>query len=294
MGGSEDRIDGKIVLITGATNGIGLITAHELARRGGKVVIVGRDSNRTQRVAEEIKRQTLNDAVHTLLADLSSQAQVRRLAAEFKAQYPHLDVLVNNAGAVFAKRQVSVDGIEMTLAVNHLAPFLLTNLLLDALKTGARARIVTVASVAHSGMRIPFDDMNHEFGRYRNFVVYGQSKLMNIMFTYEMARRLAGTTVTANTLHPGFVATNFGKSNGGLWNTVFTLSRPFSISPEQGAQTSIYLASSPEVASVSGQYFAKCKATKSSPVSYDREAQQRLWATSEELTARSAGQEASE
>ncbi len=176
----------------------------------------------------------------------------------------------------------------MALAVNHLAPFLLTNLLLDSLKSSESARIVNVASVAHMGMRIPFDDMNQDHGRYRNFVVYGQSKLMNIMFTYEMARRLKGTMVTANALHPGFVATNFGKSNGGLWNTVFTLSRPFSISPERGAQTSLYLASSPEIASVSGQYFAKCKAIKSSPASYDREAQQHLWAISEEFVARSA------
>lgn len=288
MSDTADRMDGKIVLITGATNGIGQITAQALAQRGATVVIVGRDTSRTERAAQEIKRQAPDSAVHTLLADLSSQAQVRRLAEEFQTRFPRLDVLVNNAGAVFAKRQISVDGIEMTLALNHLAPFLLTNLLLDTLKASDHARVVTVASAAHVGTRIPFDDLNHEHGRYQNFVVYGQSKLMNIMFTYELARRLAGTTVTANTLHPGFVATNFGKSNGGWWDTVFTLIRPFAISPEQGAQTSIYLASSPEVATITGQYFAKRRPIKSSSASYDREAQQRLWAVSEELTARSA------
>ncbi len=288
MRDTTDRMDGKIVLITGATNGIGLITARALAQRGATVVIVGRDTSRTERAAQEIKRQAPDSAVHTFLADLSSQAQVRRLAEEFQARFPRLDVLVNNAGAVFAKRQISVDGIEMTMALNHLAPFLLTNLLLDSLKASDRARIVTVASAAHVGMRIPFDDLNHTRGRYQNFVVYGQSKLMNIMFTYELARRLDGTTVTANALHPGFVATNFGKSNGGWWDTVFTLIRPFAISPEQGAQTSIHLASSPEVATVTGQYFAKLRPVKSSSASYDREAQQRLWAVSEELTARSA------
>lgn len=285
---SADRMDGKIVLVTGATNGIGRITARELAQRGATVVIVGRDVSRTQRVAEEIKKQAPNGIVHTLLADLSSQAQVRHLASEFKTSFPRLDVLVNNAGAVYARRQVSVDGIEMTLAVNHLAPFLLTTLLLDKLEASDRARVVTVASAAHVGMRIPFDNMNQERGRYRNFIVYGQTKLMNIMFTYELARRLAGTAVTANALHPGFVASNFGKSNGGWWNTAFTLMRPFAISPEQGAQTSVYLASSPEVASITGQYFTKRKAIKSSPASYDKEAQQRLWAVSEELTGHSS------
>ena len=288
MSDTPDRMDDKIALITGATNGIGLITARALAKRGATVVLVGRDTSRTERAAQEIRRQTPGSTVHSLLADLSSQAQVRRLAKDIQTRFPRLDVLVNNAGAVFAKRQVSVDGIEMTLALNHLAPFLLTNLLLDSLKASDQARIVTVASAAHMGMRIPFDDLNHEHGRYQNFVVYGQSKLMNIMFTYELARRLQGTTVTANALHPGFVATNFGKSNGGWWNTVFALIRPFAISPEQGAQTSIYLASSPDVSTVSGQYFAKRHPVKSSSASYDREAQQRLWTVSEELTAPSA------
>ncbi len=286
MSDQAGRMDGKNVLVTGATNGIGYITARTLAQRGATVGIVGRDTSRVERAAQEIKAQAPNGEVHSFLADLSSQAQVRRLAAEIQAKFPRLDVLVNNAGAVFARRQVSVDGIEMTLALNHLAPFLLTNLLLDCLKASEQARVVTVASMAHAGMRIPFDDLNHERGRYRPFIVYGQTKLMNIMFTYELARRLAGTTVTANALHPGFVASNFGKSNGGWWNTIFALAKPFAISSERGAQTSIYLASSPEVASVTGTYFANRKAVKSSPASYDREAQQRLWVASEQLVRR--------
>ena len=288
MVGTLNRIDGKIVLITGATNGLGLITARELAQRGGTIVLVGRDTSRAQAAAEQVAGQTGGAPVHTLIADLSSQEQVRALAAAFQAQFPRLDVLVNNAGAVFARRQHSVDGIEMTLALNHLAPFLLTNLLMSSLKASDSARVVTVSSMAHAGARIPFDDMNQEHTMYQGFRVYGQSKLMNLMFTYELARRLADSSVTANALHPGFVATNFGKSNGALWKAMFTLSRPFSISAEQGAQTSIYLASSPEVAGTSGKYFIKRKEAKSSAASYDVAAQQRLWTLSEELTAQRA------
>jgi NAD(P)-dependent dehydrogenase (short-subunit alcohol dehydrogenase family) len=292
MSVSDDGMDGKIALITGATNGIGRITALALAQRGATVVIVARDTNRAKQTAEEVRSKAPGSIVHTLIADLSSQRQVRRLAAEYQAQFSHLDVLINNAGAVFAKRKESIDGIEMTLAVNHLAPFLLTNLLLDSLKASNQARIITVASAAHMGMRIPFDDLNHERGRYQSFVVYGQTKLMNIMFTYELARRLEGLSVTANALHPGFVATNFGKSNGGWWETAFTLAQPFAISPTKGAQTSIYLASSSQVETVTGKYFTNCKAVKSSPASYDREAQERLWTVSEELTARSSNSSA--
>ena len=289
MSDSNDTMRGKIALITGATNGIGRVTAQGLAQRGAIVVLVGRDADRARRAAEDIKNQTADSTVHILLADLSSQAQVRHLAGEFKQRFPRLNVLVNNAGAVFARRQVSVDGIEMTLALNHLAPFLLTNLLLDSLQASDQARIITVASVAHMGMRIPFDDMNHERGRYQAFVVYGQTKLMNIMFTYELARRLQGTTITANAVHPGFVGTNFGKNNGGAWNTIFTLARPFAISPTRGAQTSIYLASSPDVTNQSGQYFTRRKAVKSSPASYDLETQKRLWVVSEKRTALQSG-----
>lgn len=279
----ERTRDGKFILITGATSGIGKVTAMRLAEQGASVVIVGRDTHKTQTTAQEIQRQAPTSAVRFLLADLSSQAQVRALALEVQRTYPRLDALINNAGALFPRRELTVDGLEMTLAVNYLAPFLLTHLLLDLLTASAPARIITVASATHAGKRVPFDDLNHE-QRYHPLSVYGESKLMTIMFTYELARRLEGTGVTANALHPGAVATNFGKSAGGLWSVLFSMFAPFSISPEEGAQTSIYLASSPEVANVSGQYFVKSKPIRSSAASYDLAAQHRLWMVSERLT----------
>lgn len=289
MTSTKTPLAGRIILVTGATTGIGLVTARTLAERGATVVVVGRDTGRADRAVRSIKDQAPKSDIHLLLADLSSQEQVRRLAQEYQARFPRLDTLINNAGAVFARRQVSVDGIEMTLALNHLAPFLLTNLLLPSLKASQQARVIAVASMAHLGARVPFDNLNHERGRYRSFEVYGQSKLMNLMFTYELARRLEGTGVTANALHPGFVASNFGRNNGGWWNVMFTLAKPFAISPERGARTSIYLASSPDVATATGEYFINRSVAKSSAASYDREAQQRLWDVSEELTGLRAG-----
>ena len=281
------RLDGKVVVITGATGGIGLETARALARLGSNVIIVGHDAERTRQVADELLAQN-SGSIKGLVADLSSQAEVRRLASEIAAQEGRLDALINNAGAVFAKRRYTADGIEMTLALNHLAPFLLTNLLLETLKASAPARVITVASMAHAGARIPFADMNHQRRRWSSFGVYGETKLMNIMFTYELARRLAGSGVTANALHPGFVASNFGKNNGGVWKSMFSLAQPFAISAREGAQTSIFLASSPEVAGMSGEYFVRKKPAKSSPASYDQEAQAKLWRVSEEMTGPAA------
>ncbi|WIG57891.1 MAG: hypothetical protein OJF49_000636 [Ktedonobacterales bacterium] len=283
-----DSMEGKICLITGATSGIGLVTAHTLAQRGASVVLVGRDAARAKATAADIQRQTVNATVEYLVADLSSQAQVRRLAEEFSGRHEKLDVLINNAGALFFKRQESVDGLEMTFAVNHLAPFLLTKLLLERLRASAPARIVTVASGAHVGAAIPFDDLQQTHQPYRGLRVYGQSKLANILFTYELARRLEGTGVTANTLHPGFVASNFASNNGALYKYGFKALRPFMVSTEKGAQTSIYLATSPDVAIVSGQYFVDCKPAQSSPASYDQDAARRLWEISEQLTGLSA------
>lgn len=277
-------MDERICLITGATSGIGRVAARELARSGLRVVIVGREEGRVTETVAALREQTGSSAVEYLLADLSSQEQVRRLSDEFLRRYGRLDVLLNNAGAVFTSRQVTVDGIERTFALNHLAPFLLTNLLLNTLTSSAPARVVTVSSMAHSGAHMQLDDLQFERHPYRAFTAYGQSKLANILFTYELARRLDGTGVTANTLHPGFVATNFGRSNGGLWSPLFTLLRPFMISAERGAQTSIYLATSPEVEGVTGRYFADCKPRRSSAASYDVESQRRLWETSEQLT----------
>lgn len=276
-------LSGKVAVITGATNGIGLETARALSSMGCDLLIVGRDASRTRSIADELSAQSSGRA-QGLVADLSSQDQVRRLAGEIMALTPRLDVLINNAGAVFAKRQFSTDGIEMTLALNHLAPFLLTNLLLKTLEASAPARVITVASIAHVGAKLPFNDMNNREGLWRSFKVYGETKLMNIMFTYELSRRLAGSRVTANAAHPGFVASNFGKSNGGFWTGMFALAQPFTISPQEGAQTSSYLASSPDVAETTGQYFVRCKPTHTSSVSYDQDAQRRLWRVSEEMT----------
>jgi NAD(P)-dependent dehydrogenase (short-subunit alcohol dehydrogenase family) len=221
--------------------------------------------------------------VRSLLADLSSLAQTQALADEYRNTYPRLDALVNNAGGMFARRQLNGDGLEMTFALNYFAPFLLTHLLLDTLKASAPARIVTVASATHQGKQVSFDDLTHAKG-YKPLDVYAESKLMAILFTYALARRLDGTGVTANTLHPGVVATNFGKGEGGLWRAFFTALAPFETSPEKGARTAIYLASSPDVAGVSGEYFVSCKPARSSEATYDTAAQQRLWTISEQLT----------
>ena len=275
----------KTCLITGATSGIGYVTALEIARRGATIALVGRDRGRAQDAANRIRRETGNNNVDFLLADLSSQDQVRQLANNFAQRYPNLHILINDAGAVFWSRQETVDGLEMTFALNHLAPFLLTNLLLPTLRASAPARIITVASDAHQRTTIPFDDLQQQKTRYQAFRTYGESKLANILFTYELARRLEDqpATITANTLHPGFVASNFGRSTP-LMNAVFTLIRPFAISPEKGAATSIYLATSPDVATTSGLYFVKQKPARSSPASYNQESARHLWTVSEQLT----------
>lgn len=272
----------QTILITGATSGIGRITARELARKGAQVVIVGRSPEKTQVVASEIQRSTGNPRVAMLIGDLSDLSEVRRIATEFRQRFDRLSVLINNAGAVFFTHRASADGFEMTLALNHLSPFLLTNLLLDRLEANAPARVITVSSLAHWSTRInPDNPSDSHF--YWGWRAYSQSKLMNILFTRELARRI-GKGVTANCLHPGFVATNFGKSNGGIFRPLWSLFELAAISPEQGAQTSIYLASAPEVTTVTGQYFVNCHPHPSSPESYDDETARRLWETSLKLT----------
>lgn len=278
-------MNGKTILITGATNGIGKVTALELAKMGASVVIVGRSQSRTESVASEIKVTSKNDAVDTLIGDLSSMADARQVADEFKRKHQRLDVLVNNAGAVFNTRQETVDGYEMTFALNHLSYFLLTNLLLDTLKASTPARIVNVSSDAHRGFTLDFDDLqNKKHYGTGGFGAYGRSKLANVLFTYELARRLAGTGITANVLHPGFVATGFGHNNGRAMALIMgVIHRLFALTPEQGAETTIYLASSPQVEDITGKYFDKCKAVQSSPQSYDEAAARRLWEISESL-----------
>jgi NAD(P)-dependent dehydrogenase (short-subunit alcohol dehydrogenase family) len=284
----ERTLEGKRMLVTGATSGMGKVTALRLAQYGASVVIVGRNAEKTEATVQEIRRQAPQSDVQFLVADLSSLAQVRALAQAYQSAYPRLDVLINNAGGMFARRQLSVDGLEMTFALNVFAPFLLTHLLLDTLKASAPARIITVASATHAGKHVPFDDLTHEKG-YKPLQVYAESKLMAIMFTYALARRLEGTGVSANALHPGVVATHFGKdAHGSIWPLMVTLMAPFSLSPEKGAQTAIYLASSPDVATVSGKYFVKSQPARSSDAAYDVPAQQRLWAICERLTGLAA------
>jgi NAD(P)-dependent dehydrogenase (short-subunit alcohol dehydrogenase family) len=309
MTGPDASMVGKTCLVTGATAGIGEVTARELARRGACVVIVGRSQERCAATAKTIRGATGNPAVELLVADLSSQAEIRRLAQEFLDRHRRLDVLVNNAGALFAQRRESIDGIEMTLALNHLAYFLLTSLLLDTLKASAPARIVNVSSRAHEEVHgLDLDDLQARvrarsfwgYGgsklasllytlfmpmRHPAFLQYARSKLANLLFTYELARRLEGTGVTVNALHPGFVASRFIAGNGVLGWFMRRWAGLFAISAEEGAKTSVYLATSPEVEDVTGKYFVKQKSVASSSASLDEAAARRLWQLSEEWTS---------
>lgn len=281
---AQTDLTGKSIVVTGATQGIGYVAARDLASMGAAVTVAGRDPARVNASVDQIRRETGATAVDGLVADLSSMAGVHELADAYLARHDRLDVLLNNAGAWFTTRQTTVDGYERTFALNHLAPFLLTHLLLDVLTASGPARIITVASMAHNGQRLNLDDVNNASRPYQGLRVYGESKLANIMFTYALARRLSGTGVTANTLHPGLVSTGFGKNNGAAMRWLMALYALVAISPEKGAQTSIYLASSPEVADVTGKYFIKEKPARSSAVSYDEQAQERLWAISEQMT----------
>jgi len=277
-------LSGKTCLITGATSGIGKATALALARMGATLVLVCRDRNRGEQTRAAIRAQSAGAEVDLMLADLASQQEIRRLAGEFLTTGRPLHVLVNNAGVVNTSRSVTVDGIETVFAVNHLAYFLLTHLLLDRLQQSAPARIISVASDAHKFGAMNFDDLQAE-RRYRTMRVYGQSKLANILFTYELARRLQGTGVTVNCLHPGAVATGLGTNNGAWAKPIIKLLGLFFRSPERGAATSIYLASSPEVEGTSGKYFVDCRPRRSSPASYDEASAKRLWEISERMTA---------
>jgi NAD(P)-dependent dehydrogenase (short-subunit alcohol dehydrogenase family) len=285
----NDELRGRTCLVTGASSGIGLVAARELAREGASVVLVCRDGARGERALAEVRAASRHGEAELMLADLSSQEEVRRLARRFLATKRPLHVLLNNAGVVMLKRTPTVDGIETTLAVNHLAPFLLTNLLLGRMIESAPARIVNVASDAHrlKGVRMRFDDLQGEH-EYKVVRIYGQSKLANILFTRELARRIEGTGVTANCLHPGMVATRLGGNNGLFARTVLVLLRPFSLKPEQGAETSVYLCASPDVERTNGKYFAAKKERRPSRAACDDEAASMLWDISEAMTGLSA------
>lgn len=279
-----ENMKGKVFLVTGANAGIGKATAVGLAKTGARVVMVCRNQDKGEAARAEIVAESGNKDVDLLIADLSAQRSIRQLAQDFNAKYERLDVLVNNAGGVFSSRMVTEDGLEYTFAFNHLGYFLLTHLLLDKIKASAPARIVNVSSGAQANGRINFDDLQGE-QNYSGFSAYSQSKLANVLFTYELARQLDGSGVTANVLHPGVVRTNFGRDMMSFpFKVVIRLLAPFMASPEKGARTPIYLATSPEVAGVTGKYFVNEKEKKSSPISYDTAVAQRLWRVSEELT----------
>ncbi len=298
-------MEGRICLITGSTSGIGRATAFELARAGATVVMVARDPGRGEESREAVRAASANGSVGLLVADLGSLGQVRRLAHEFKARYRRLHVLINNAGTIFPARRMTEDGFETTFAVNHLAPFLLTHLLLDLLKASEPARIVNVASASHRFGILDFERLRGKKRWWRllpGWRAYNQSKLANVLFTYELARRLEGTGVTANCLHPGLVATNAaGEGPGVLWRAInryrpflirlcLGLPHTFLLTPDQGAETSVFLASSPEVEGVTGKYFVKRAEARSSKRSYDSELAERLWRLDEELAGLCDGQ----
>jgi NAD(P)-dependent dehydrogenase (short-subunit alcohol dehydrogenase family) len=275
-------LSGRTCLVTGATRGIGRATAEALAKMGAHVLLHGRDSASVGAVCREMVRY---GQITGIVGDLSTLAAVRKLASDVAAEHPRLDVLVNNAGSGTRRRQMTADGYERTFAVNHLAPFLLTNLLLEQLKAGKAARVVTVSSRAHRGAVLDFDDLNWERRKFSGLGAYGASKLANILFTVELARRLAGSGVTANCLHPGVVATNIFAAMGGRGGKIFAMVfRPLLLSPANGAKTSIYLASSPEVANVSGKFFDKCREVAPTAAAQDAAAARRLWEISEKLT----------
>lgn len=276
-------MDKKLILITGATAGIGEVAAQTLAAQGHEIIIVGRNQQKAEGVAERIRTQTGNSNVHYLLADFSDLQQIRQLAEQVKTKYSKLDVLVNNAGTYYGKREKTKYGAEKTFVVNHLAPFLLTNLLLDHLQE--HARIINVSSNSHYKGRLDLNDLNlSKF--YFGLTAYQRSKLANVLFTYELARRLTGTTITVNALHPGLIATDIFRRNYGILGPLikWIISR-IAITPEEGADNTVFLSTSADVEEVTGKYFVKRDAVRSAPLSYDEALGKRLWQVSETLTA---------
>lgn len=282
-------MQGKTVVITGATSGIGRATAKGLARKGASLVLVGRSKEGLVSTSEDIAQESGAPAPMLMRADLSSMAYVRRLAIEMKEKVSRLDVLINNAGTIMGDRRLTVDGYEYTFALDYMSPFLLTNLLLDLLTSSYPSRIVNVSSSVHRFGRVRFDDLMMERD-YSPFRAYCQAMLANVLFTHELARRLEGTGITANCLDPGMVRTRFGNEASGLLHIGLVVARPFELSPERGARTSIYLASSPEVEGVTGRYFVRRGVHRSSPASYDQDLARRLWQVSEMLTGLNKGE----
>ncbi|MGA9525112.1 MAG: SDR family oxidoreductase [Myxococcaceae bacterium] len=286
---AEWRIEEKTCLITGATRGIGEAAALELARRGAHVVFTARDERRRDALLEALRRASPSGRADALIGDLSSMREVRRIAAEFRERFGKIHVLVNNAGAIFPKREVTDDGFEQTLALNHLSPFLLTRELLDLLQANAPARIVNVASRAHTRGRMNFVDLHFERG-YGAWRAYEQSKLANVLFTRELARRTAGTGVTANCMHPGVVATGFGKGRPGWMSLAHRLAAPLLLSPEQGADTLVWLATASELEGRTGGYYVQRRETAPSRRAQDDAMARQLWELSDQLVTRALTQ----
>ena len=276
-------LTGRVCLITGANSGIGKAAALGLAKLDATVVMVSRDKDKGEAALLEIRTLSGNKNVDSMVADLSSQDSVRELAHDFKARYKKLHVLINNAGTFLPKRVATADGLEATFATNHLGHFLLTNLLLDVLKASAPSRIINITSSAHRGTEINFEDLQGE-KKYSGYHAYSQSKLANVMFTYQLAKQLEGTRVTVNCLHPGVVRTGFGKDQTGLMSIAVRVFSPFMMSPEKAAKAVLYMATSARLEQVNGKHFAKGKEERSSNESYDAASAERLWKVSAELT----------
>ena len=276
-------VQGKTVVITGATSGIGEVAACELAKQGARIVLIARDRGRSEATMKrlELVAPGRGHAVH--YADLSRLAEMKRVCEEIAASEPRIDVLINNAGAIFGTRQVTGDALELTFATNHMAYFVLTNLLLERLKATSGARIVSTSSDAHRRAKLDFGDLQFQKG-YSAGGMYGRTKLMNILFTRELSRRLTGTGVTANCLHPGFVATRFGDASGGLMSVALRVAKKFALTPQEGANTIVYLASSPEVDGVSGKYFHECKQVLPTAEAQKDADARRLWDISAQLS----------
>jgi len=277
-------MNGKVCLVTGATDGIGKVSARVLAEKGAKVIIVGRNPEKSATVLAELKSSSGNENIDLLMADLAVMQEVRDLAEQVISHYDRLDILLNNAGGYFAKHELTSDGLERTFALNHMSYFLLTNKLMELLKSSAPARIVNVSSDAHYGVDMDFENLNGE-QEYKAWKAYQKSKLANVLFTYELLKKVPAD-ITVNCLHPGFVATNFGHNNGGFIGPVLKIAQRISaINPEEGAETSIFLCSAPEVKGVSGKYFYKCQPKTSSRESRNMDTGKRLWQISSDIAS---------
>jgi len=276
-------MDGKVCIVTGANSGIGRETTLGLAKQGAHVVMLVRDQERGKAAKEYVIEKACSESVDLMLCDLSSMEDIHRFSKEFSEKYNRLHVLINNAGAVFSKRDVTSEGFERTLAVNYLAPFVLTQDLLPLLKASSPSRVIGLTSGLHGKGIIDLDNLQSE-GKYKGMNVYQNSKLMVVLFTYHLAKQIEGTGVTCNAVSPGFVATNLGKSSGSRMNSImFGMMKPFQLTPTEGAETSLYVASAPELEGVSGRHFTKSQEKESSEVTYDVDLQERLWNVTEKL-----------